>query len=427
MSFFPFLIPILFYYISVRFFLDNILEPRQLKWWNKILVAIYIIVFNYLCLLYTAHNNWLFLVFILNYCITFLLAKFLYRVSFKQLIVLCFIYSILGMLTERIVVSFLFSGQMISLNLVFFVRLIVDIVLLIFTKIWHSFFKQRGLIEQDVRFPNTLLLIPLLSIFFLHYLTSIDGDELSTRSLMECFFIFGLNIFVFLFFDKTLERDQIKTQNIFYSTQLRYFEKFNSELEKHQTELDMKNHDFKNHLISISGYLKENDHGQLQSYLDEISISEPSLTYTGCTPIDALLHFYKKEFSERNVDFQITTHVPYKLPFKDSDLSIIIGNLLQNALDAQGVGQNQKEKKVVLSMNYDMYKLMINVENPFQTSLKRDGFERFLSTKQMYSQKRRGLGLKSIEKTLEHYQHLMEINTDNNIFSVTIIIYVNDK
>lgn len=424
MNFFYFLIPILFYYVSVRFFMDNILEKRKLRLWNKILITIYVIALNYFCLIYTAHNNQLFLAFILNYLITFFLAEFLYKVSLKQLIVLCFIYSILGMLTERIVISYVFGGQIIAINYSFLVRLIVDVVLLIFTKIWHSYFKHREHIEQDIKFPNTLMLIPLTSIVILRYLTAIDGKELSFRSLMECFFIFGINIFVFLFFDKIRERDEIKTQNIYYSTQIKYFETLSTELNKHQTELDMKNHDFKNHLISISGYLKKNQHSQLQKYLDSIFFSPPSLIITGCPPIDALLHFYKKEFNQQNVELQISTHVPDQLPFRESDLSIIIGNLLQNALDAQNENQVSKEKKVILNMNYDMNKLVIVVENLFQTPLKKDRFERFLTTKQSYSHKKRGLGLKSVEKTLERYNYLLDINTEDNLFSVTILLYV---
>lgn len=414
-------IPILLYFMSIRFFLDSLLELRSLKLWQKMFLALFVILANYFCLLYTAGSPDLFILFLLNYIITFLFAGFLYKVKIQQLVLLCFIYSLLGMFTERIVYLFLFGGQTISVDHGFYVRIIVDIVLVVFTKIWQSYFKKLNKTIETNYSPFTMVLLPLISFVVLRYLITIDNNELSLRSLVECSVIFSLNLLVFILIDQISQRETMKSENTLYTEQLKYYEKYNNELEKHQLELDMKNHDFNNHLISISGYLRSSQNEELLQYINNIVLTGSGPVFTGSVTIDALLCYFQEKFKKENIEFQLTAAIPSKLPYKSSDLSVIIGNLLQNAYEELVTVTNQS-RVLKLALEFDTNKLMIVIENPYQSTLKLTKNELF-STKKRQTHQQRGLGIKSVKKTLENYPHVMDIDTNDNQFTVTIIIF----
>lgn len=421
MMFLVFILSTVIYYISIRFFFDHLLQVKKLTRGNIVIVITYIIISNYLCLLYTATNKSLLLTFLLNYSITIILILILYQFKIKQIVILSFIYSILGMITESLVYLFLFNGKTIAMSYDFLVRLIVDITLLIFTKIWRVYFKRRKLTAKNEQYPIALLLFPISSIVVLHYLISLDGNDLTFRSLVEIFFIFVLNLFVFLLFDQTIEREAIYNEKLLYEEQVKYYEKHQIELEKHQLDLNMRNHDFTNHLVSISGYLIEENYDELKHYLKTISLFEDSVRITGCATIDALLYFYKQKFMAENIQFILDVAIPSSIPYEASDMSIILGNLLQNAFEEELLLEEATVKFVRLVLHFDLNKLVIIIENPFKTKLKKGIKNVLLSTKEEKRQKR-GLGLKSIKKALAKYQHIFDIETKDDLFSVTIVL-----
>ena len=110
--------------------------------------------------------------------------------------------------------------------------------------------------------------------------------------------------------------------------------------------------------------------------------------------------------------------VPQDLPQSASDLCVIIGNLLDNSIEA--VKEIKSKKIIDIILKYEHKRSYINVKNAYEGQRIKNKEGKFVSSK---SDKRsHGVGLKSIKRIVEKNEGVLIINTDNNIFDVTVII-----
>src|SRR5699024_5928481 len=95
--------------------------------------------------------------------------------------------------------------------------------------------------------------------------------------------------------------------------------------------------DFKNHLQILKGLTMEGDLEAVKEYLDQLEISlkaiEPRVK-TGNKMTDAILNSKISLAKSKDIDVRVDAHIPIALTTPETDLSIIIGNLLDNAVEA---------------------------------------------------------------------------------------------
>ena len=115
---------------------------------------------------------------------------------------------------------------------------------------------------------------------------------------------------------------------------------------------------------------------------------------------------------------ELELKIPDVLPYKSSDLCIVLGNLLDNAMEATEKLENEKD--IFVSLLYQKEKLLIKIRNPYTGDLKKDRAGNYISEKK--DRENHGIGLKSVRKVVEKYEGVMEIHTEDQIFEVTIIL-----
>ena len=119
--------------------------------------------------------------------------------------------------------------------------------------------------------------------------------------------------------------------------------------------------------------------------------------------INKILNVYKtlcaklKRKLLRNIETEYSVVIPDKLKIRDFDINIVMGNLLNNAMEAM---EKIKHKKFFLDISFEKNILFIHMENTYNGKEKKKG-EIFLTTKS--NKKIHGIGLKSIENVLEKY------------------------
>ena len=123
----------------------------------------------------------------------------------------------------------------------------------------------------------------------------------------------------------------------------------------------------------------------------------------------------KEMGAELHFDFKI----PEKLNIETFDMNCILGNLLDNVLDAF---ENVERRIVYLQMTYQKGVLNFCLRNSFNGQLKVNEKNQLLSIKQGDA-KRHGLGVKSIIETVERYDGEFEYECEGNVFSVYIMMY----
>lgn len=113
----------------------------------------------------------------------------------------------------------------------------------------------------------------------------------------------------------------------------------------------------------------------------------------------------------KNIVLTAEVFLPSDLRIKNEILSIIIGNLLDNAYAAV-LRHSLDEKEVSLKMKYLNKNLLIEVENTFDSAELISRIPR----------KNVGYGIRNVKQVVETFGGIYEVSTDNQVYKTTILL-----
>lgn len=127
----------------------------------------------------------------------------------------------------------------------------------------------------------------------------------------------------------------------------RRIERFQSELiEKQVREIQNMyrqvrgwRHDYRNHINNMKIQLSEGNYDKLSDYLNELADdldTVDTVIKTGNVMADAILNSKLNVAEKMNIKLNVKANVPDKLPMSDVELCSMLGNILDNAVEACG-------------------------------------------------------------------------------------------
>jgi sensor histidine kinase regulating citrate/malate metabolism len=96
-------------------------------------------------------------------------------------------------------------------------------------------------------------------------------------------------------------------------------------------------HDYHNHMQVLAAYLEAGEVEKARNFLDEINdtlVKVDTVIKTGNTMVDAILNSKISLMNTKASRVDATAHVPATLAIADVNLCVMIGNLLDNAMEA---------------------------------------------------------------------------------------------
>ena len=197
----------------------------------------------------------------------------------------------------------------------------------------------------------------------------------------------------------------------------KYFEDVNNRY----SEIRMLRHDINNHLSAMSLLLQEGKLADAQDYLNGISSAlEESmpLVRTGINALDMVLWSKASLAKESGADIRLELEDGLAgIEISNYELCSVFGNLLDNALEAVKK-LPEAERSIHLRVCRQMDMLCIFCENPYADIKAENG--NFTSLKADVGN--HGFGIRQIRHIAAKYQGTVEINTDNHIFSVSVLL-----
>jgi len=232
------------------------------------------------------------------------------------------------------------------------------------------------------------------------------------------------NAFIIFYLYNTLSK--VVAENVEFALYAKEKEYYLAQCELMQESLESiksLRHDMKFHLATARDFTANNKAQEATDYLNSLlgSIEENEMySNTKNIAFDSIINFKLQNAIKENVKLDIKLLIPTFLHVEVADIVTIIGNLLDNALDAVS---KVDDKQIKLDIEYSREILFIRVENTFDGLVEYDKDENIITRK---SGKDHGRGLKNIRKSVEEYNGHVEISHNESTFSVGVLLYVDD-
>ncbi|MCR8746887.1 sensor histidine kinase [Romboutsia lituseburensis] len=216
----------------------------------------------------------------------------------------------------------------------------------------------------------------------------------------------------------TLERNSLYIKNQL-DLQKNQYEK----LSNYICETKALRHDLKHHIAIMKSCIENKKYDQLKKYICQY---ESNLSYKFNSDlcknfaINCLLNHYINLCNINNIDMNICVDLPNTINVLDSDLCIIFGNCIENAIEACLNLSKNKFININTKIYFDM--IIITIDNSYNGKLKKKD-DIFLSSKRDF--KYEGIGISSVLQIIKKYDGIIRFNSDNNKFEASIMLHEN--
>ncbi|MDP3387811.1 MAG: GHKL domain-containing protein [Eubacteriales bacterium] len=214
------------------------------------------------------------------------------------------------------------------------------------------------------------------------------------------------------------ERKELKWNSMKkeYDNQLKHMDEINRVLKT----MSANRHDYIAHLEAIGSLLKSREFGEAELYANQLLSEEQDIgtrIRTDNKLISAILNYKERAINAMDIRFEHYVNIPDVLPVEDVDLTIIVTNALNNAIEA--CERMTSDRSIELYMNFELNKLKIKIMNTFDGELKIIG-NRIETLKD--NDILHGRGLENIRTTVEKYNGYYKISSNGNLFIMEVLI-----
>lgn len=279
---------------------------------------------------------------------------------------------------------------------------------------------------KSAKTPVSFYVYPTSALFSVVCFWYISTTEVLTyrSQIIVCFvcsILFVATVFLFFAYQYNAEREsrlfalqqaeeKTKTDMVYYEI-----------LEKQNTNLRTYAHDAKNHLSAIKNLNKDPDIENYISVMIENLANYSNTVHSGNKVFDVIINKYMTECSLRNIRFDIDTKNNNLSKIENYDLVTILGNLLDNAVEAV---EKTESRTISLETDYRNNFSVIIVSNDCSVPPQLDNNFFPLTTKS--NKETHGFGIKNIRKTVKKYNGDLSFDYDDNkqLFIATIMLNI---
>lgn len=282
-------------------------------------------------------------------------------------------------------------------------------------------------------FKNVKCKVPMPNVYWISLLAVPSGTVVmlftifSSSSVSHSLLLFctvcalAINILTFFLYDKIssllvnqMDQRLAQEQSCFYEHQIQIMK---TSLEN----IRMLQHDLKNNLSPLYGLAQAGQFKELLKQLSELTSFygvNQEYVNSGNNSIDSIINF--KLNSSKNLNISVSTDIliPENLSLPTFDIAIILGNLIDNAIEAVA---NIDDRWINIKLRYTKGRMIIEINNSYNGKLKKVGGN-FVSCKSC--KENHGFGLKSVQATLKNYDGAMQISHDSKKFTVKALLYL---
>lgn len=150
--------------------------------------------------------------------------------------------------------------------------------------------------------------------------------------------------------------------------------KYYAEVENMYKKMRGWRHDYRHHIQTMKAHAKNGEYQEIDRYLDMLDhdlTTVETVVKTGNPMTDAILNSKLSMADEKKIKIKAETKIPVELTISELDLAIILGNLLDNAIEAT-CELPEEERLIRLYMEMKGNFLYLSLTNTAKGTKKRD-------------------------------------------------------
>ena len=288
---------------------------------------------------------------------------------------------------------------------------------------------RKGIAPEKMDDPNIFEIITLLFAiaceFYIKQALPAANEAGGDPRIEITVFSIILNVFVMAFvvaFERYIsgkrEQEELRLQDALNKAYMRNQEN----LKRRDEDVRRLHHDMKNHLLAIESLAGAENSGKISEYIQSLN-SElhpyDDLVETGNDLLNSILSEKLAHAAANDTEMEIQADCRSISHVNDADLCTIFGNALDNAIEACKKVPDEDDRFISVRTEKLLGQVFIRITNSYSEDIDlKDGLPK--TTKK--DPRMHGIGLKSIQRTVEKYGGSMRLNAENNKFSMIIMI-----
>ena len=283
-------------------------------------------------------------------------------------------------------------------------------------------------IKKDIvvlpMFLVSAFVIPILSIVLAAIVVS-SADISTFFMFLAIAIILGVDVLAFYLFDRLTAAHEHRLKSALHAQEKEYYLTQCRLMQESAGRVRSSRHDMKIHMAALKSFIAEGKTDSAAEYIDsflgDIGESRP-FSQTDCLALDSVINYKLRDIQNTDIRLALRLRVPPVLEIADADIVTIIGNLLDNALEAVAKTPPPAQKTLKLSVALDNEVLVIKTENTFNGEIREVAGQTLASLKDGSDH---GHGLKNVKRSVDKYGGSMKSAHASGVFSVSILLYEN--
>lgn len=282
--------------------------------------------------------------------------------------------------------------------------------------------------EKDTAKPTWRFLWLIPATFYLewYYHLYSNHDKTSLELALEpgsTLFLFVINLGALMIYHMVVCHIKAINANIELSEKNHILETQHLQYENLQeriAEARQFKHDIRHNVLTMLSFLEDEKYDEAKAFLKEYDLSMPddrSVCFCKNYSVNALLLFFAQQAKNKGIDFVTAADVPEDIGISDNVISVLLGNLLENALEASRKVEEGRRKITIKSV-CEGGTILFKISNTYTGELVKNKNGLYVSTKHSGN----GIGLSSVSNIVKHNGGMMEISDSDNVFTVTVML-----
>lgn len=182
-------------------------------------------------------------------------------------------------------------------------------------------------------------------------------------------------------------------------------------------------HDTRHHISFIKTMIEGENYDKVLEYIQQFNQHEIDTTI----PIlcenftaDSIIKYYMSIALKKDIEFKTKLTIPEKININNLDLCVVLGNCLENAIDACDRITESQKKYIYIQSQIVGSHIVFKITNSFNGEI-------LITNKGLMSTKEKrghGIGLANVQKTVDKYKGSLDYKFSKDEFNVNIVMNI---